>query len=228
MCGLNQNLSKMSQEKDKIAKAVIQVMQAVKGMEKKAKIGTGNSSYDGTKDQDVKEVFNEEMAKAGLCILPTGIEATEKVERWEEEDQYSKSNPKPMKTKQSVFTAATTKYMLLHESGQSIELAGYGHGIDAQDKGAGKATTYALKNCLLLTFLTPVGKMPDTDTTHSNEIETPKQINLPVLKMDNKKSVGEIVKYLAKNGNMAAVRTKWVVSPKVEEQLRGLTLELMS
>jgi hypothetical protein len=65
--------------------------------------------------------------------------------------------------------------MLLHESGESIELMGYGHGVDTQDKGAGKATTYALKNCLLYTFLTPVGKIDDTETTHSEEIATPKK-----------------------------------------------------
>ena len=50
------------------------------------------------------------------------------------------------KSKQSVFTDAHTKYLLLHTSGESIELSGYGQGVDTQDKGAGKATTYALKN----------------------------------------------------------------------------------
>lgn len=160
-------------ENDKIAKAIISVMKAVKGMEKKSRVGTGQNAYDGTKDMDVKDVFNEEMAKAGLCIVPTQITASERVDRWEEVDAWSKDTPKPMKSKQSIFTTVSTKYMLLHESGQSIELAGYGHGVDPQDKGAGKATTYALKNCLLLTFLTPVGKMPDTDLTHSNEIATP-------------------------------------------------------
>jgi len=64
----------------------------------------------------------------------------------------------------------------LHESGESIELAGYGHGVDPQDKGAGKATTYALKNCLLYTFLTPVGKIDDTETTHSDNIPTPQPV----------------------------------------------------
>lgn len=171
----NQEFFKPLMEQDKIAQAIISVMKAVKGMEKKAKVGSGNSSYDGTKDMDVKEVFNEEMAKAGLCIVPTEISASEQVDRWEEVDLWSKETPKPMKSKQSIFTTVSTKYMLLHESGQSIELAGYGHGVDPQDKGAGKATTYALKNCLLLTFLTPVGKMPDTDLTHSNEITTPQK-----------------------------------------------------
>ena len=162
-------------ELDKIAKAIIKVMNAVKGLEKRSHVGKGQHAYDGTKDMDVKEVFNEEMAKAGLCILPTEIKASEQIDRWDEVDQWSKVTPKPMKTKQSVFTTVSTKYLLLHESGQSIELAGYGHGIDPQDKGAGKATTYALKNCLLLSFLTPVGKMPDTDLEHSNDIVTPKK-----------------------------------------------------
>ena len=70
----------------------------------------------------------------------------------------------------------------MHESGETMEICGYGHGIDSQDKAAGKATTYALKNALLYTFLTPVGKMPDTDETHSDEIEVPK-----VVKVQNKK-----------------------------------------
>ncbi len=70
----------------------------------------------------------------------------------------------------------------MHESGESVNLAGYGQGVDSQDKGAGKATTYALKNCLLYTFLTPVGKMPDTELIHSDDIETPPMIKtLPLL-----------------------------------------------
>ena len=157
---------------ENLAKAIISVMKEVKGMEKNSRIGSGNSAYDGTKDQDVKEIFNDAMAKHGLCILPIGIDESTKIDRWEEVDPWSKETPKAMKTKQSVFTKVTTKYLLLHESGESQELAGYGHGIDPQDKGAGKSTTYALKNCLLYTFLTPVGKIDDTELTHSKDINT--------------------------------------------------------
>jgi len=156
----------MSETKTNIAKAIAKVMQSVKGMEKNSKVGTGNSSYNGTKDQDVKEVFNDALTANGLCILPIDIEESTQVDRWEEKTNYG------LKQKQSVFTKVKTKYLLLHESGESIELAGYGHGVDSQDKGAGKATTYALKNCLLYTFLTPVGKIDDTDTTHSDDIAT--------------------------------------------------------
>jgi len=150
-------------EKKNIAKAIIEVMKAVKGMEKNSKIGKGDYAYNGTKDQDVKEVFNDALSSAGLCIMPIDIEESAQVDRWEGQG----------KMKQSVFTKVKVRYLLLHDSGESIELCGYGHGVDTQDKGAGKATTYALKNCLLYTFLTPVGKIEDTETTHSEEITTP-------------------------------------------------------
>jgi hypothetical protein len=161
-------------EKKQIAKAIIAVMQAVKGMEKNSKVGDGNHSYNGTKDQDVKEVFNEALAKNGLCIMPIDLEEQTQVDRWE--DAYKKP-------KQSIFTKVKVKYLLLHDSGESIELVGYGHGIDTQDKGAGKATTYALKNCLLYTFLTPVGKIDDAETTHSNDLpiaQTKEQIEAEI------------------------------------------------
>ena len=154
-----------------ISKAIIAVMQEVKGMEKNSNVGSGKNGYNGTKDQDVKEVFNTALAKNGLCILPTDIQEETNIDRWEGVDPWSKSTPKDTKMYQSVFTKVRTKYLLLHTSGESIELAGYGHGVDPQDKGAGKATTYALKNCLLYTFLTPVGKIDDTETTHSEDIE---------------------------------------------------------
>lgn len=162
--------------KSKLATAVLSVMKEVKNMEKTARVGVGKNAYDGTRDFDVKTVFNTVMAKHGLCVFPTGIETTEKTERWEEETQWG------IKTRQQIFCTVKTTYLLMHESGESIEICGYGHGIDSQDKAAGKATTYALKNALLYTFLTPVGKMPDTDTIHSDEIEVP-----TVVKVQNKK-----------------------------------------
>ena len=155
-----------------IAKAIISVMKEVKGMEKNSRVGAGTkAAYDGTKDKDVKETFNNALSKNGLAMIPIGIEEETRVDRWEEEQTWSGKTS--IKQKQSIFTKVNTKYLLLHESGESIEIAGYGQGIDSQDKGAGKATTYAMKNALLYTFLTPVGKIDDSDTTHSNSIETP-------------------------------------------------------
>ena len=150
-----------------IAKAIISVMQEVKGIDKSMTVGTGSSSYKGVPDKEVKKIIGAAMAKNGLPILPTSVNAKTQVERWEENNSYG------VKQKQSVFTEVETKYLLLHESGESIEISGYGHGQDSQDKGAGKATTYALKYALLYTFLVPTGDIDDADKEHSEAKPTP-------------------------------------------------------
>jgi hypothetical protein len=165
-----------------LAQAILKVMEDVKGIDKTMTIGTGSSSYKGVPDQEVKKVIGESMKKHGLVLLPISVEPTIKIDRWEEIDQYSKETPKATKTKQSVFTEVKTKYLLMHDSGESIELAGYGQGVDTQDKGAGKATTYALKYTLLYTFLVPTGKIDDADVQHSEAHETPqvkKEVSKP-------------------------------------------------
>ena len=147
-----------------ISKAILKVMEEVKNIEKSMTVGSGSFGYKGVSDKDVKEILQPVMVKNGLSILPIGVEAKATTDRWEEGG----------KNKQSTLTEVTTKYLLLHSSGESIELAGYGQGVDSQDKGAGKATTYALKYALLYTFLIPTGKIDDADNTHSDDIEVPK------------------------------------------------------
>lgn len=153
-----------------LAKAITAVMTEINGVAKSMTVGTGNSSYKWVSDKDVRLLIRDSMIKNGLSILPTDVQSKIQVDRWDEVDQYSKIEW-AMKSKQSIFTEVNTKYILLHSSGQSIELAGYGQGVDSQDKGAGKATTYALKNTLLNMFLIPTGV--DTDDTHSDDLPTP-------------------------------------------------------
>jgi hypothetical protein len=146
-----------------LAKAIIAVMKSVKGIEKNLNVGTGNSSYKGVADQDVKNIIGAAMEKNGLCILPVGVDAKTQIDRWEEAGgQYGP------KQKQQVFTEVKTTYLLLHESGESMTIEGYGHGVDTQDKSAGKATTYALKYALLYAFLVPTGKIDDADNHASD------------------------------------------------------------
>lgn len=158
---------------ENLAKAILNVMQEVKGIDKSMTVGEGRNTYKGVSDKDVKQIIGAAMHKNGLAILPIGVEPRTEISRWEEETQWGP------KQKQSVFTEVKTKYLLLHESGESMELSGYGHGVDSQDKGAGKATTYALKYTLLYTFLTPTGSIDDSDNTHSDEIPAAKKVAEP-------------------------------------------------
>lgn len=129
------------------------------------------SAYKWVSDKDVKTLMRDSMIKNGLSILPIGVTPKVQVDRWEEDDTYNNEPPYPKKSKQSIFTEVTTRYLLLHTSWESIELAGYGHWVDTQDKWAGKATTYALKNTLLNMFLIPT--WVDTDNTHNDDLDTP-------------------------------------------------------
>ena len=152
----------------KIASAIINVMKAVKGIEKGMTVGTGKASYKAVSDKAVKDAYRSAMIENGLTILPLSVQEKDiKISEWMQTDNYG------TKRKQSVFCSVETKYLLLHESGESQEIAGYGHGVDSQDKAAGKATTYAMKYALLYTFMTPTGDIDDTDATHSQDIQTP-------------------------------------------------------
>jgi len=145
--------------------AMIQVMKEVKSIDKNTNVGSGNYGYKGVSDKDVKQIIGQAMSKNGLTCVPVEIKPTVRVDRWEEETNFGK------KQKQSVFTEVLATYQITHsETGESIKVMGYGHGQDAMDKSAGKATTYALKNALLYSFLVPTGEIEDTDLTHSNDI----------------------------------------------------------
>lgn len=104
-----------------IAQAIINVMTEVKNIEKKMNVGTGDSSYKAVADSMVRNELKDAMVKNGLVILPIVVQATTKIDRWEEETKYGTK-----KMKQSILTDAHTKYLLLHTSGESIELSGYG------------------------------------------------------------------------------------------------------
>lgn len=155
-----------------ISKAIIAVMNEVKSIDKTMDVGTGSAVYKGVSDKVVKEILQPVMVKHGLAIVPVKVDGKATTERWEETtEKYG------TKQKQSTFTEVSTEYLLIHaESGETLTIAGYGHGVDSQDKGAGKAMTYALKYALLYMFMIPTGKIDDADTEHSDEKEVPKVI----------------------------------------------------
>jgi hypothetical protein len=157
-------------ELDKIGKAIIATMAALRGgIKKNSTVGTGSYAYKGVSDMDVKNAIGTAMSENGLSMIPIEITPILKVESWTAGD----------KIKNQIFCEVKTKYLLIHgESGQNITVEGYGHGIDSADKAAGKATTYALKYALLYTFMVPTGDIDDTDSTHSEE-QPQKPVNKP-------------------------------------------------
>jgi len=157
------------EKKTELYKAIAGVMADVKNIDKSMTVGEGRNSYKGVSDKDVKLVIGQAMQKHGLIMIPKSYETNLNIERWEENSQYGN------KQKQSVFIEAKCVYSLIHvETGQEVEIPAYGHGIDSQDKAAGKATTYAMKYALLYSFLVPTGSIDDADKEHSDSKEVPK------------------------------------------------------
>lgn len=159
-----------------LVKAVNAVMNDVKSIDKSMTVGEGRNSYKGVADKDVKDKIGHSMAQYGLALFPTVIERV--LNETPYTDKYGNQ-------KLRVFVEVVTKYLLVHESGEQIEITGYGHGTDSQDKAAGKATTYALKYALLYTFLVPTGKIDDTDNTNSEELPQKPDL-IPQLKSQTK------------------------------------------
>lgn len=160
-----------------LAKAIIAVMKEVVSIDKTSTVGNGSNAYKAISDKDVKEKIMPSMANNGLCILP--IEVIPTVIHKEIVSEYQGQKT----IRQSVFTEVKTKYLLLHDSGESMVLEGYGHGVDPQDKSAGKATTYALKYALLYLFMVATGKIDDADNQHSEDLSKEKN-NTPAAKKE--------------------------------------------
>lgn len=211
---------------EQLVKAIIGVMNDVKSIEKNMQVGSGSYGYKGVADKDVKQKIGEAMQKHGLAIIPTSVEPNVQIERWEEGG----------KQKQSTFTEVRTKYLLIHESGQSLELSGYGHGIDSGDKGAGKATTYALKYALLYLFMVPTGNIDDADNSHSEELpkskvvpvyvapKPVKAVTLPDLPEDKWANVVDMIqnnKELGLTEIVKRISTKYSINPETKTRIEN-------
>jgi len=198
--------------------ATIKVMAEVKGIDKTLNVGTGNSSYKGVADQEVKKVIGEAMERNGLAMFPIAIDETTNVESWDEVDPYAKVAG-TTKRKQSVFTKVKTSYLLTHISGEFIEICGFGHGVDSQDKSAGKATTYALKYALLYTFLIPTGKIDDADNTHSDDVHSKqpvkKQEEKPSLSPELEKQLTQAIALLDNITDLEKLKAVWENQPEL-------------
>lgn len=189
-------------------------MAAVRGIEKNAKVGEGKTSYKGVLDMDVKDAIGEAMVKSGLAIFPVNIDEEVEVRTWTDQDN---------KPKQQVMVKVKTTYMLAHESGEWVEIVGYGHGVDSQDKAAGKATTYALKYALLYQFMVATGKIDDADNTHSDDIpKTPaasaKKTQKPVeFGIDDPdQSIEKALDYIGKATEIKHLTQIWTGYPKLQ------------
>lgn len=126
------------------------VMKEIEYLSKDDHIKFQNTNYKAISEEKVTSAVRLSMAKNGLTLIP--IEQTHE--------------------REGNLSIVNVKYKLTNiDNPQEFEIiASTGTGVDTQDKGVGKAMTYAFKYALLRSFMIPTGE--DPDKVSSEELDT--------------------------------------------------------
>jgi len=146
------------------------VMCESEAIEKNMTVGDGRFSYKAISEAAILNGVKPLLKKHGLILFPIATEITEDFKEFEGKNG----------TTQRFVSCLHAKYKLVDiESGEFEILETVGYGADSQDKGSGKAMTYAYKALLQKTFMLFSGE--DTDNEHSDDI-TAKNTSDPIAK----------------------------------------------
>lgn len=146
------------------------VMCDTESIDKSMTVGYGNNSYKAVSEKDMLNMIKPLLKKHRLVCLPVAGQMTESCETVE--------TAKGATVRAITSLVAQWKIVDI-DTGESEILYGFGQGADTQDKGAGKAYTYAYKNMFSKTFCIFSGE--DTDNTHSDDISA--EMTAPKKKM---------------------------------------------
>ena len=141
----------------KLYQKILNVMKQVEYLSKDDNIRFGNTNYKAISEGKVTSTVRTALIAEGLVILPV-------------EQEHTRVDTVSGDGKIHRLTTVNTRYAIVDVStGEERIIVSSGTGVDTQDKGVGKAMTYALKYALLRTFLIPTGD--DPDKTSSAELD---------------------------------------------------------
>lgn len=127
-------------EKVELYKKIHAVMQDVTYLQKDDSVAFGNTKYKAISEEKVTSTVRESLVKHGLVIIP-----------FEQEH-----------CRDGTLSTVNVKYKIIDiETGEFEIASSSGTGADTQDKGVGKAMTYAYKYLFLRLFAIPTGEDPD-------------------------------------------------------------------
>lgn len=157
---------------DNIFQKINKVMNDVKYLMKDDEVVTNaktGASYKAISEEKVTSELRKAMIKHGIVIIP--IEMITK--REDETLKDFQGNDKVNR-----ITTVETRYRIqnIDDKDDYIIAVSAGTGVDTQDKGVGKAMTYAYKYLLLRTFAIPTGEDADqiSSEVYSSQFQTQK------------------------------------------------------
>lgn len=143
---------------------------------------TKTSSYKAVSERDIIDAVKPLEIKHGIYSYPYDRQIIESQTLESESDYQGKV------TKKTTFFSrikTTYRFVNVDKPDEFIDMVTFAEGIDSQDKGSGKAMTYADKYALMKAYKISTGDDPDqnasVDTHYSNirtgRAETPKATN---------------------------------------------------
>lgn len=149
-----------------IYQKINEVMKNIEYLTKDDKVEFGITKYKAISEEKVTTAVREQLVKQGIVIIPIKQES---------------ENKELIRTEKSVnmLTSVHVKYRIqnIDDVNDFIEVESNGTGVDTQDKGVGKAMTYAYKYMLLRTFAIPTGEDPDKISSAETDKKVEKEVN---------------------------------------------------
>lgn len=144
------------------------VMMDVRRLQKDKQVGSGNYAYKAMSEEKVTSIVRESMIAHGLTLLP--------IRQAHTMCDYTRPGRNGEATIVSLSTVDVVyKLTNVDAPHEFEEVVSSGTGVDPQDKGVGKAMTYAYKYALLRAFGIPTGQ--DPDDVHNEELAVQQAAN---------------------------------------------------
>ena len=179
---------------------ISQISSEIEYLKKDDVVGTGNNSYKAISIEKVMESVSQKMCKYGVVIYPIKQDYT----RIDEITKGIDFKTKEVVDKVSRISEVNVTYEVvnIHNPNEKIQTVSSGTGVDTQDKGVGKAMTYAFKNMIIKLFAIATGD--DTDKVHSDDYT--KALNgglqvVPTITDEMEKQLYEVAAKVNVNGN---------------------------
>ena len=124
-----------------IYQKILSIMQNIKYLAKDDEVKFNTTKYKALSEEKVTSIMRAELIAHRLVVFPIRQDSS--------------------RTGQITHVDVTYRMVNVDDPQEYIDIASCGDGADSQDKGSGKAMTYAFKYMWLRTFALPTGEDPD-------------------------------------------------------------------
>lgn len=129
-------------------------------------VGEGRNKYKAVSERDIIDAVKPLEAKHGVYSYPSSRRVLES-NLLESESTYNGNTTK--KTTFMTRIETTYRFVNMDKPDEYIEIVSFAEGIDSQDKGSGKAMTYADKYALMKAYKISTGDDPDQEASQPTE-----------------------------------------------------------